>query len=153
MCVLGCGRTRADSHLKNLSDQICKTRSWARKNPKMECRILWPRNPCPSPWQRAPTNNRKRNEIKSNICSNKTKSLIAICSGRNRGFREGTVWTFLCKELKLLPYRVQIVTELSDADEQKRILFAEQCHQELRNDAGYFRSILFFNKYHKISWQ
>jgi len=54
-----------------------------------------------------------------------------------------TIWTFLRKELKMFPYKLQIGQQLSDLDKSNRIQFAQFCREQLNEDSGYLRRIIF----------
>ena len=47
------------------------------------------------------------------------------------------VWIFLCQELKMFPYKLQIGLGLSEADKNNRLSFVRNFRRELRYDSNY----------------
>lgn len=59
------------------------------------------------------------------------------------GIHHTTIWRFLRRELKLFPYKLQLHQQISDEDKAKRIEFAQYCRNELGNESGYLKRIVF----------
>ncbi len=82
-----------------------------------------------------------RNQIRDLFIDGPTISLrvaaapTRVCSS--------TVRNFVRKELKLYPYKLQMSTALTEHHKTSRFNFAQNCHTELRNDAGYLGRIIF----------
>ena len=59
------------------------------------------------------------------------------------GVPKSTIWDYLCKELRLFPYKLQIGIQLTDDDKQMRIDFANFIRSKIQNNNGYVSRINF----------
>lgn len=54
-----------------------------------------------------------------------------------------TTWRFMIRELKLFPYKLQMLQKISDTDKVKRISFSQYYRNELGNDSRILKQVLF----------
>ena len=83
----------------------------------------------------------KKEMIRSMFNENPTVSLRTAAT--QVGVHHTTIWSFLRRELKLYPYKLQMAQQLSEEDETKRINFARYCRAELRFDSEFLKRVVF----------
>lgn len=66
------------------------------------------------------------------------------------GISNALVQKFLRRELKQLPYHLQIGTIIFDAVKQTKVKFAEVCLRDLKTGVGYLRCIVFYDELHHL---